>query len=217
MNTVEDIIDRLMDILEKERGEKVYIKDVAKALNMSSSQLSNFKSRNSIPYDKIAEYCARNRININWVLYGQSVEMLNSEVESVYRIKLIEGVHSSAGGGAFNDESAEVAHLVVDPIFVDSLNITSRENIEAIRVVGDSMEDTISEGSIILIDRGRSNLTSGGIFVLNTQGGVIVKRISLNPNGHIDLISDNKIYPVQTVAPDEVTVIGKVVGALEKI
>ncbi len=218
MSSVADIIDRLQDILEKEREERVLIKDVAEALNMSPAQLSNYKKRNSNPYDKISEYCATNRINLNWVLYGQPVEMLNSDVENIYKIKLIDGVHSSAGGGAFNEESEDVTYLSIDPLFADMLNIKNSDHIEAIRVAGDSMEDTLGEGSIIMIDRSRTELTSGGIFVLNTQGGVIVKRISINPNGTtIDLISDNKIYPVQSVPADEITVIGRVIGALEKI
>ncbi|QOR61171.1 LexA family transcriptional regulator [Sulfurovum sp. ST-21] len=217
MNTIEDIIDRLIDILEKERGEKVYVKDVAKALKMSSSQLSNFKSRKSIPYDKITEYCARNRININWVLFGQSVEMLNSEVESVYRVKLIEGVHSSAGGGAFNDEDVEFSYLTIDPIYKDLLGINNIDEIEAIRVIGDSMEDTLHEGAIILVNRKKTELSNGGIFVINTPGGVFVKRVAINPTGGVDLISDNKSYETQTIPFEDVTVVGRVIGALEKI
>lgn len=217
MSGIEDIIDRIQDILEKSKGEKVYLKDIAEALGMSSSQLSNFKSRNAIPYDKISEYCAKNRISINWVLYGQSIEMLNTDAENIYRIKLIDNVHSSAGGGAFNEDDAGITYLTVDPVFVDVFGIKESDDIEAVRVAGDSMEPTISEGALILLDRKKAELVNGGIFVLNSLNGVVVKRIAVNPNGMIDLISDNKIYPVQSVPGDELKVIGKVVGVLERV
>lgn len=217
MNGIEQIIDRLIDILEKERGEKVYLKDVAEVLGMSSSQLSNFKSRDAIPYDKISKYCAKKRISINWVLYGQPVKMLNSEAEDVYMVKMINNVHSSAGGGAFNEDDANVTYLTIDPVFVDVFGIKENDDIEAIRVAGDSMEPTVSEGALILVDRKKTELVNGGIFVLNSINGVVVKRVSVNPNGTIDLISDNRIYPVQSVPGEELIVIGRVVGVLEKI
>jgi len=41
--------------------------------------------------------------------------------------------------------------------------------------------------------------------------------LAFNPSGGIDLISDNKNYPVSNVPLAGVTIIGKVVGSLEKI
>jgi len=49
------------------------------------------------------------------------------------------------------------------------------------------------------------------IFVVNTLGGVFVKRVRINSNGDIELISDNKIYEKEILKKDEIEIIGKVV------
>ena len=212
-----EIMDRVGLVLEKEMEERPYAKDIAKALDMSSTQFSNAKSRNSIPYEKIAEFCARKRINMNWVLFDQNIGMLTDEYEHYYRVKLLDNINAGAGGGAFNDENDDYTYITLDPIYKEMLNIQQSDKIEAIRVVGDSMEDTLGEGSIILINRKKTELVDGSIFVVNTPGGVFVKRIEINTTGGIDLKSDNKDYKTSTFPVEELSVIGRVIGALEKI
>ncbi len=58
---------------------------------------------------------------------------------------------------------------------------------------------------------------NGGIFVVNAGGSLFVKRVAFNAHGGIDLISDNKAYPIQTVSSDETMIIGKIIGALERV
>jgi len=212
----QDIIDRIEDILQSKSDIKIYDKDIAKALGMSSPQFSNFKSRNSIPYEKISEYCAKNRISINWILYGQSIDMLREETENMYKIKLFSGVNASAGGGAFNDDE-NYTYFSLDPAYVKLLGITPQDRIEAINVTGESMEPTLKDGSIILVDRNKTTIVNGSIFVINAGGTVYIKRLMMNPDGTIDMISDNNIIPVQHASPEDSVVVGRVIGALEKI
>ncbi|MCE4623399.1 MAG: hypothetical protein F7B11_01445 [Caldisphaeraceae archaeon] len=203
--------------MEKETNERPYAKDIAKALDMSSTQFSNAKARNSIPYEKIAEFCAIKKINMNWVLFGQNIGMLKDEYEEYCRIKMPDSIKAGAGGGAFNEESDDYTYLTIDPIYRDMLGIQRTDEIEAIRVIGNSMEDTLAEGSIILVNRKKTEPVDGSIFVVNTPGGVFVKRIGINPAGGIDLKSDNKDFETVTIHADELSVIGRVIGALEKI
>jgi len=216
MNNIE-VLERLADIVEISLGRKPYDKDIANALGMSPANYSNMKQKNRLPLEAIVTYCAKQRININWVLFEQSSKMLEEKTEAVFKIRFLENINGSAGAGAFNDDNDDFTFLSIDPIYKELLGIKETDKIEAIRIIGDSMEDTLSEGSIILIDRNKTELVNGGVFVINTTGGVLVKRISINPSGGIDLISDNKSYPVTTMPAEEIIVIGKVIGALEKI
>lgn len=211
------VMDRIRIILERKSDNKIFDKDIATVLDMTSTQYSNAKTRNSIPYERIAIFCAKRRINMNWVLFEQNIKMLTDEFEDAYRIKLLNNVNASAGGGAFNEEIEDYTYLTIDPIFKDMLGITKHDQVEAIRVTGNSMEDTLAEGSIILIHREKTELVDGGIFVVNTPGGVFVKRIGFNPSGGIDLKSDNRDFETVTLTGAEIMVIGKVIGALEKI
>ncbi len=210
-------MEKIGIVLEQKTKEKIYDKDIAKALDMSSTQYSNAKSRKSIPCEKIAVFCAKEKISMNWVLLDQNIAMLTDEFEEAHRVKLFKNINASAGGGAFNEEDEEFTYITIDPVHKEMLGIHSNDTIEAIRVIGNSMEDTLSEGSVILINRKKTELVDGGIFVVNTPGGVFVKRIGINLRGGIDLKSDNKDFEIETLPADEVGVIGKVIGAWERI
>ena len=196
------IIEKIKDILSLEVGErKVLNKDVAKALGITPEHLSMLKKRNKIPYEELAFFCAKRKISLNWILFDQQIDTIAAETEKFSKIRYFKNINASAGGGAVNfDENYEI--LYIDKKIID-------KNLDAINVIGDSMEPTIKDGSIIFIDRNDKNVQNGGIFVISTPGGVFVKRVNLRSNAKIELISDNKIYPSETVS--EAEIIGKVV------
>jgi len=200
----EKIIEKIKDILSNEIGNrKVFNKDVAKALNLTPENLSVLKKRNKIPYEEIAYFCAKRKISINWLLFDQNEEEISKETQKFSKIRYFKDINASAGGGAINfDENYEI--IYIDKKIID-------KDLDAINVIGDSMEPTIKDGSIIFIDRKNKNIINGGIFVVNTLGGVFVKRVRINSNGDIELISDNKIYEKEILKKDEIEIIGKVV------
>jgi len=200
----EKIIEKIKDIISNEIGNrKVLNKDVAKALNITPENLSILKKRNKIPYEEIAYFCAKRKISINWLLFDQNEDEINKETQKFSKIRYFKDINVSAGGGAINyDENYEI--IYIDKKIID-------RDLDAINVVGDSMEPTIKDGSIIFIDRNDKNIINGGIFVVNTLGGVFVKRVRINSNGDIELISDNTIYEKEILKKDEIEIIGKVV------
>ena len=210
------VMDRIARILERESETKILDKDIAKTMGMTSTQYSNSKQRNSIPYQKVAEFCATNRISINWVLYEQTSEMLKTDSEYGIQVKLFNDVNASAGGGALN-ENENYTYLTIDPAYAKLLNISNKDNIEAITVIGESMEPTLKDGSIVLIDRNKTHIVNGSIFVINAGGTVYIKRLAINPNGNIDMLSDNPIMPKQEATTVDSMVVGKVIGALERV
>ncbi|ACM93197.1 conserved hypothetical protein [Nautilia profundicola AmH] len=198
----EKIIEKIKDILSLEIGErKVLNKDVAKALGITPEHLSMLKKRNKIPFEELAYFCAKRKISLNWLLFDQQIENIATETEKFSKIRYFKDINASAGGGALNfDENYET--LYIDKKIID-------KDLDAINVIGDSMEPTIKDGSIIFIDRNDKSVQNGGIFVVSTPAGVFVKRINLRSDGKIELISDNKLYPGETV--EDAEIIGKVV------
>ena len=210
-------MERVAIIMERELGIAPYDKNIASELGMSPTQYANNKKRNKIPYLEITKFCHKHEITINWILLGESSMKLIQREEEIYKIRLIEKINASCGGGGFCDEETESKYIYIDKNSASKLGIANSENIEAIRAVGDSMIPTIKEDSTVLIDRTKNTLTTSGVYVVNTVSGLFIKRLALNPNGGVDLISDNKIYDTITMMIDEVTIVGKVVGSLEKL
>lgn len=84
--------------------------------------------------------------------------------------------------------------------------------------IGDSMEPTIGDRDMLLIDRSRDTIRMNDqIWVLASGGIGMVKRVRVEGDGRITLLSDNENVPNYQVAEDELTVIGKVIAVLKRI
>lgn len=75
---------------------------------------------------------------------------------------------------------------------------------EALTAVGDSMEPTIRDGDVLLVDRGVDRVVDNGIYVVVVAGAVVVKRLTLRTNGALVLRSDNERHAEEVVPPSEV-------------
>ena len=223
MNSFVEIIEKVKDIISNEvKGGKVFDKDVAAELGISQATFATMKKRGAIPYKVLMEFCARRKISINWLFFDQSAGMLVEETEKFFHVKYFSNVRASAGGGAdVFGEDYEIVKLdkkLMKAIFTDmSEEELKNKEIEAIRVDGESMEPTLKDGSIIFVDRTKKHISKDGIFVVSTPGGLFIKRLNRKVDGSIELISDNKLYSTEVLAPSEVHIVGKVVGEIERL
>jgi phage repressor protein C with HTH and peptisase S24 domain len=213
-----EIIVRVKDILSSEVGDrKVFDKDVAKALGMNHLTFATMKSRNRIPYQELLDFCAKRKISINWLFYNQVIDSLVNETEKFAKIRYFQDIYASAGGGAQNYE-ANSEYLYIDNEVLERTGVTCNPDaIEAINVLGDSMEPTLHEGNVVLVDRTQQRWQRGGIFVVATIGGLFIKRLQPKADGAVELISDNPAYPPERIESSDVKILGKVVGAFSKI
>lgn len=212
-----EIIEKLKDVLsESAIGRKVFDKDVATALNIPQATFATMKKRNSIPYAEILEFCALKKISVNWLFFDQAIDMLKAETEKFFQVRYFADIRASAGGGAYGfDEDFDT--ISIDEKLMRNMVGTGSTDLEAIHVDGESMEPTLQDGSIVFVDRAQTNISKNGIFIASTTSGLFIKRIHQRADGMIELISDNGLYPPQAVRPDEVTIVGKVVGNIESM
>ncbi len=213
MNSFVDIVEEIKSIVSSEfSSKKIFDKDIADLLNISQMNFATMKKRNKIPFVELMDFCASKTISINWLLYGQSPESLLEATNKYYMVKYFHDVNASAGGGT-DEQCEEIQELEIPEQFVFMLG-GERElkNIEAINVSGDSMEPTFSYNDIVFINREKKDLARGGIFTIKTEAGLFIKRVQQRLDGRIDVISDNQVYLTQTLNPQEVEVIGRVVS-----
>jgi len=208
-----DIVDQIKDIVSEDfPGKKIFDKDIAGLLDISQMNFATMKKRNKIPYEELLEFCARRSIAINWLLFGQSPESLVESTNRFYMVRYFSDIQASAGGGGLG-ENEESIELMLEDNFVAALGGEKElRNIEALNVSGDSMEPTFSYGDMIFINRSKVDIGRGGVFTINSEAGLFIKRLQKRIDGKIDVISDNKEYEKQTLEPHELTVIGRVVG-----
>jgi phage repressor protein C with HTH and peptisase S24 domain len=213
-----DIVEKIKDIISTtKRGARVFDKDVAAELDISQATFATMKKRRSIPYREILEFCARKKISVNWLFFDQPAEMLVEETSKFFRVRYFSDLRASAGGGAeVFDENFE--YIDVDRTIVENmLGADSSRELEAIHVEGESMEPTLQNGAIVFVDRKETDIGKDGIFVAGTGSGLFIKRIRQRADGMIELISDNTLYTPEIVSPDDIRIIGKVVGTIESL
>ena len=78
-----------------------------------------------------------------------------------------------------------------------------------ISVAGESMEPSLPDGCVILIDRNRTRRRSGQIFVVRTEDGLIVKRLGKDEQGNWQLLSDHEDWE-PAPWPEDAVIIGEV-------
>lgn len=208
-----EIVEEIKSIVSTEfNGRKIFDKDVADILGVSQMNFATMKKRNKIPFGELLDFCATKSISINWLLYGQSPESLIEATNRFFMVKYFSNINASAGGGA-DSADEEIATIKIPHEFAMMLG-GERElkNIEAINVSGDSMEPTFSYNDIVFINRAKTDLQRGGVFTIRTEAGLFIKRVQKRIDGKIDVISDNQVYSTQTLNPDEIEVIGRVVS-----
>jgi phage repressor protein C with HTH and peptisase S24 domain len=126
---------------------------------------------------------------------------------------------ASAGSGSLDEDERADGAVAFDAGWLRQMGVKA-DLISIIRVDGESMAPTLSDGDDIMVDRGDgADRLRDGIYVLRLDGVLMVKRIAIGPRrGGFSVLSDNPHYPGwPDVAPDLVTVVGRVIWAGRRI
>ena len=116
---------------------------------------------------------------------------------------------ASAGPGALGGAEAAVGAFRFSSAWLRGQGLEPAM-LSAIAVAGDSMEPTLRDGDEILVDR-RPRGWRDGVHVVRCHDALLVKRIDLSAPGRVVLRSDNPAYPPLSLAPAEVSLVGRVV------
>jgi len=159
--------------------------------------------------------------DINWLITGEGNGSTTPAVlgKNLHQVSIPRfAIQASAGGGSV------VLSEEVEDYFTVSRDWLSRylpkgAKAGIIEARGDSMEPTIADGDILILDFSidSSVVNDGGVFVISVDGVLLVKRLQVTVDGHILIRSDNDLYEQEKVtrefADESITVHAKVVWA----
>ncbi|BDY13271.1 LexA family transcriptional regulator [Hydrogenimonas cancrithermarum] len=218
MLSFDEVLSRLKDILSVEVGErKVLDKDVAETLGIAPAYFAVLKKRGSVPFAQIADFCARRKISINWLLYDQAPKSLEESTEKVATIRYFKQINASAGSGALNwQERFET--IRIDEALVGLLGGRKHlKYIEALEVRGDSMEPLLYDGDLVAVDRSRQAVKNGSVYVFRIGEELFIKQLEKRRDeDRWACISFNPAYPVIYTDPEEIHLIGEAIAVMQK-
>lgn len=123
-------------------------------------------------------------------------------------------VAASAGNGAIIHDESIVDHLAFKREWLTQVMGCAPDRVCVIQVRGDSMTPTINDADLLLLDMRADAQRYEGVYVIQLQGSLLVKRLRFKVNGTVDVISDNPRYATETLTNKEsnqLTVLGRVV------
>lgn len=211
MQDFKETIEKLKDILSKEKEGRILDKDVAIALGVPVDTFKKQKSNNHTPYLQVMQFLAKRKISINYFFFNQTPESI-IESTSQYVLLKYNSLKGSAGGGAFN-YTIENRSIILDIQLVSYLH-TNPKYTQIMQTLGDSMYPFLQDSSLIFIDTSATNYNQKDVFVIDTKEGLFIKKIKY-VNKKYYLTSINKEY--LDIEVEEFKIIGKVTGVLNKI
>lgn len=163
--------------------------------------------------DTASEYARAFKVTQEWLLFGRGGPPDVLPVASTPDMVDIYNVEASAGFGSLVGHEMVVDRMSFPPGYLRQITSSHPKNLAIISVKGKSMEPTLSDDDIVMIDLTKTDLSYDGLFVVKDGGdSLLVKRISRGPRrGTVMLVSDNHQYPNQERAFEDVEVVGKVI------
>ncbi|KKW92367.1 S24 family peptidase [Sphingobium chungbukense] len=120
---------------------------------------------------------------------------------------------ASAGPGSLDEDERTAGVMAFDANWLRHLGVRPQK-ISIIRVDGESMAPTLSDGDEIMVDHDDDAIRlRDGVYVLRLDGVLMVKRVAMGPRrGLFSVLSDNPHYPDWIdIDPALVMIVGRVV------
>jgi phage repressor protein C with HTH and peptisase S24 domain len=171
------------------------ITGLAQKAKVAASSLSRCSKEGAEPSVSTAlAVCTAAGVSLDWLITGDGP---SSHSTDQHHIPFFD-VEASAGPGAFPPETQTPTSSVAIPAGLLRHNRGTSSNLCAIQTKGDSMEPTLRNGSLLIVDRSDRQIREG-IFVISRGEVLLVKRVQPRENNTLRLRSDNQRYEPEDI------------------
>ena len=193
--------DRLHELAQKLGGSS----EIARRANISASLVSRYLSGINKPsFSNLAAIAQGCSVSLDWLVFGRGNLLVGINNQFQLAIPFYQQ-EASAGPGVFADDTSRAEQMLALPAaLINKHSRTAACSLFAIQAKGDSMEPTIRDGSLLVVERTSPALSPHeGIHVLGRGDLLLVKRIQPRDPGLIRLRSDNSNYEPEDVRLDD--------------
>ena len=211
----EDMTINFGKILETQMKKKFDNQmDFAKAIGVTQATISRYISGSALPSFKALKRISE-ILDIDISMVNQDYVQYDSG--GVTKLPYYYSEVSAGMGISSTDNSSDYLHF--DSSWLQNqFLLKNLDNTFCVKVKGDSMEPSISEGDILIAQECRDTSQLQGIYIVNYNDDYLVKKIQFKSKSEIKLISSNPDYdPINIDLLDEniiFRIIARVVGKI---
>jgi phage repressor protein C with HTH and peptisase S24 domain len=205
-------------------------KELASILNISLPTMNHYesgkRSPNSVLLSQIAKILG---CDPGWLLTGEGQAekkvLLNESIPSSTLDDFIllprYNIESSAAIGSVIHSEQIVDHLAFKASWVSKELETDPKNLLLIHSIGDSMEPTFRSGDLLLVDRKKARMKGDGIYLINFDDGLMVKRLEWMMDSTVVIRGDNtsvsREQKITAIEMEKLHLLGRVVWVGGKV
>lgn len=187
----------------------------ARRCGFSVGALKNYLTKGTIPSaDKamqIADVCG---VRLEWLIHGTGPKYAEAPQASPYSEVPRYDLALAAGYGSFIDRAELLDHIPFTQAFLRrKLGRSSTDGLVMLDARGDSMEPTIGDGDLVMIDTRETDL-QGGLMAFVLHDAAYIKRLRPLMAGGLEIASDNAdLYPAERLSQEDladIQIIGRV-------
>mgnify|MGYP003977571617 FL=1 len=176
-------------------------KELANILNISLPTMNHYESGKRAPNSELLSQIAKTLgCDPGWLLTGEGQAekkevLLNEPISSSALNDFVllprYNIESSMGSVSVIHSEQIVDHLAFKASWVSKELGTDPKYLLLIHSIGDAMEPTFRSGDLLLVDRNKARMKGDGIYLINFNDGLIVKRLEWMMDGTVVIRGDN--------------------------
>lgn len=185
--------------------------DVAEKAGIARATLGNYwNGKRPIPLNALRAIASALSTSVDHLLGSDVAEQL--DLVAIGEIDLAYGM-----GGTFTGDPVEVQTHHFPRAWIESITNTPPSMLTIARGRGDSMQPTVQDGDMVMIDRAqRSIREQDAIWALTVGDIAMIKRIRVRGE-IVHILSDNDRVPPDQAHHEEVNVVGRVIFIGRKV
>lgn len=204
---------------------------LSRETGISTSALSDVNTKGKIPRaDNAFKIAQALGVDVEWLLTGHASSRahLQSDIRRAMRQSAETDNHAAAVelldlvsvqeidlayglGGQFSDGPVEVQTHHFPRDWVQSITSAPASMLTIARGRGDSMQPTIQDGDMVIIDRSQRTIREqDAMWALTIGDFAMIKRVR-SRGERIQILSDNTLVPMDEAHHEEINVVGRVI------
>jgi SOS-response transcriptional repressor LexA len=207
--SVEDVLQRMMHATSSRNQA-----ELANRLGVRRAAVTDAKRRETVPPDWYMRLARMHQANPVWLETGLGPEHIGGGDPEDFALVPKVGAVARMGPEGLETSGDVEGFYAFRRDFLTRLSTAGPESLKLMGVAGDSMEPTLRDGDVVLVDESVTEPVYGRIHVVGIDDGIVLKRLDKRPGGLV-LLSDNRdLYPpieIDESDAEHVRLIGRVV------